>query len=590
MRENLSVSDSLLRLWNHMTPHRRRQFILLLFLVIVASFAEVVSIGSVVPFLGALTNPGKIFSNEMVRPFIIFLGIDSPAEIVILLTTVFCFLALLSGSIRLILLKFSTRLSFATGADLSVSIYEKTLYQPYMVHINRNTSEIINGISTKANAIIYSVILPVLTLVSTSFMLLAIISALIYINPSVCLVASTVFGCIYIVIAKRTKAKKIKNSHVIADKSTKIIKSLQEGLGGIRDVLIDGTQKAYLRDYTSADSALREAQANNQFVGQSPRYIMESLGMILIAVLALYLFNQNEGLSGAIPVLGIIALGAQRLLPVMQQAYNALSSIQGSYRSLHDALELLDQPMPDYASTSEIKLDFNKCIQLNNVDFQYQATLNRVISNLNLSIVKGDRIGIIGSTGSGKSTLIDLLMGLLEPTSGNLIVDEKIVNQQNVRAWQKHIAHVPQTIFLADTSIAENIAFGIDFENIDWDRVRESAEKAQLSDVITSLPQGYDTLVGERGIRLSGGQRQRIGIARALYKDADVIIFDEATSALDNQTEDFVMQAIEGIGQEITVIMIAHRLTTLKKCTKIIELVDGQVANIGTYRDITDHS
>lgn len=574
-----------------MSPHRRHQFILLLVLMIVASFAEVVSIGSVIPFLGALTNPEKIFSNQMMQPLINYLGIDSPSQIVIPLTFVFCFFALLSGVIRLILLKFSNRLSFATGADLSLSIYEKTLYQPYRVHISRNTSEIINGISSKSNAIIYSVILPSLSIISTSIMLVAILSALVYVNPLLCLAASASFGFIYIVIAKQTKNQKIKNSHIIADKSTKIIRSLQEGLGGIRDVLIDGSQKVYLDNYRQADLPLREAQASNQFVGQSPRYVMESLGMVLIASLALYLFNQNEGLSGAIPVLGILALGAQRLLPVMQQAYTAWSSIQGSYCSLQDALDLLDQPMPiDYADSKQSRLEFSDSIVLQQVDFRYASQKRDVLSDVTVSIGKGERVGIVGITGSGKSTLVDILMGLLEPASGVMSIDGKVINNENVRAWQKHIAHVPQSIFLADTTIAQNIALGFEEKDIDWERVRMCAEKAQLKEVISSLPEGYSTVVGERGVRLSGGQRQRIAIARALYKDADVLVFDEATSALDNETENSVMQAIEGLGQELTVIMIAHRLTTLKKCTKIIELAGGKIVNIGSYKDITNQT
>lgn len=591
VQEKISLNNSFFRFWRHLGPHRRHQFILLLVLMIVASFAEVVSIGTVIPFLGALTNPEIIFSNQMMQPFINYLGINTPSQVVVPLTLVFCFFALLSGVIRLILLKFSNHFSFATGADLSLSIYKKTLYQPYKVHISRNTSEIINGISSKSNSIIYNVILPSLTIISSSIMLIAILSALVYVNPLVCLAASASFGFIYIVIAKVTKNQKIKNSHIIADKSSKIIKSLQEGLGGIRDVLIDGCQKVYLDNFRQADLSLRQAQARNQFVAQSPRYLMESLGMVLIAVLAFYLFNQKDGLSGAIPVLGIIALGAQRLLPVMQQAYTAWSSIQGSYRSLEDILDLLDQPMPiHYADAKQSRLKFSNNVALKQVNFRYASQKGDVISDVNISIGKGERVGIIGVTGSGKSTLVDILMGLLEPTSGLMSVDDKVINNENVRAWQKHIAHVPQSIFLADTTIAQNIALGFEEKDIDLERVRMCAEKAQLNEVISNLPEGYGTVVGERGVRLSGGQRQRIAIARAFYKDADVLVFDEATSALDNQTENSVMQAIEGFGREVTVIIIAHRLTTLKKCSKIIELVSGKIVKIGAYKDITNQT
>lgn len=587
MQEKISLSNSLFCLWDHLNPQRKNQFILLLILMIVVSFVEVVTLGSVIPFLGALSNPEKIFSSQIAEPIINYLGIDTPSQIIIPFTLMFCFFSLLSGVIRIFLLVFTTRLSFATGADLSISIYEKTLYQPYKVHISRNTSEIINGISSKSNAIIYNIIYPVLSIISTGIMLIAILSMLIYIDPIICLFSSATFGFIYIFLAKKTKNRKIKNSHIIADQSTKIIRFLQEGLSSIRDVLINNSQMVYLNNYRKADISLRQAQASNQFVGQSPRFILESLGMVLIAILALYLFDQNKGFSDAIPVLGILALGAQRFLPLMQQAYAAWTAIQGSYRSLEDILNLLDQPMPiNYADPNLRKLKFSKSIVLNQINFKYKSNNPDVLSNISFSIDKGEKLGIVGATGSGKSTLIDLLMGLLEPTSGVISIDRKTINSKNVRAWQNHIAHVPQSIFLADTSIANNIALGIEKKDIDWERVRISAEKAQLKEVIRNLPEGYNTVVGERGVRLSGGQRQRIAIARALYKNADVFVFDEATSALDNKTENAVMQAIDELGQEVTVIIIAHRLTTLKKCTKIIELTDGKIISIGSYKDI----
>ena len=587
VKNSPKIIHSLLRLWSHINLRRRKQYILLLLLMIIASFAEVISIGSLIPFLGALANPEKIFSNEFLQPIIIFFDLHSSNEVVILLMFVFCFFAILSGVIRLTLLKFTNSLSFATGADLTANIYERTLYQPYKIHIARNTSEIITGIANKSSAIIFNIILPLLNILSTSIMILAILSTLIYVDPLICFATSFVFGIIYILIAKQTKNKKIENSYIISNKSTKIIKTLQEGLGGIRDVLIDGNQKIYLNSFRDADLKVRAAQASNLFLGLSPRYILESLGMILIALLAFYLFTREGGISSAIPILGILALGAQRLLPVMQQAYTSWSAIQGGYRSLEDVLALLDQPLPsNYKNSNKSRLQFKKDITLDGVYFKYISNAPFAISDINFSIKKGEKIGIIGKTGSGKSTLIDILMGLLEPVSGHISVDGEIISYKNVSAWQKHLAHVPQSIFLADTTIAENIALGLEHDDIDLERIHLCAEKAQLKNVISNLSDGYETIVGERGVRLSGGQQQRIAIARALYKNADVLVFDEATSALDNQTEDSVMQAIEGLGREITVIMIAHRLTTLKKCTKIIKLAEGKVDKIGSYKDI----
>jgi ATP-binding cassette subfamily B protein len=275
------------------------------------------------------------------------------------------------------------------------------------------------------------------------------------------------------------------------------------------------------------------------------------------------------------------------LLPVLQQAYGAWSTIQSSQASLQDTLELLDQPLPAYADQPPAKpMTFKHELSLKQLSFRYSPQSPYVLKNLNLTIAKGSRVGFIGTTGSGKSTLLDIVMGLLQSSQGLLLIDGKPITTSNNRAWQAHIAHVPQAIFLADSSIEENIAFGIPKEQIDHKRVRQAAEQAQIVDIIKTWPKQYQTFVGERGIRLSGGQRQRIGIARALYKQADVIIFDEATSALDNETEQAVMQAIESLSGDLTVLIIAHRLTTLKNCTQIIELGNGDIMRVGNYNDI----
>jgi len=318
---------------------------------------------------------------------------------------------------------------------------------------------------------------------------------------------------------------------------------------------------------------------------------MEALGMLLIAVLAYTLAQHADGIAKAIPVLGALALGAQRLLPVLQQAYAAWSSIQGGRVSLQDTLELLNQELPDYASQSINRLlPFKHKISLNQLSFRYTSETAWVLKNVNLSIPKGSCVGFIGTTGSGKSTLLDIVMGLLRPSEGVFEVDGQAITMENHRAWQMHIAHVPQDIFLADSSIEENIAFGVPKDQIDHERVRSAAFQAQIDSIIDALPKRYQTLVGERGLRLSGGQRQRIGIARALYKEADIIIFDEATSALDTETEKAVMHAIEKLNKNLTILIIAHRITTLKNCTQIVELGDGVVRRTGTYREIVNQS
>lgn len=555
--------------------------------MILTSFAEIISIGAVLPFLGILTEPDRIFEHPATQSFILTLGLTSPDQLLLPLTIIFGLAALMAGVMRVLLLWTSTRLSFATGADLSISIYRRTLYQPYAVHVSRNSSEVINGISGKANGVIYSIIVPVLNIISTSVMLSAILIALLFVDPVISVVAFGGFGMIYIFIIRLTRNRLLIDSQSMARESTQVIKSLQEGLGGIRDVLIDGSQEAYCEIYRNADHPLRRAQGSTVFISQSPRYGMEALGMLLIAALAYALAQQSDGVGKAIPVLGALALGAQRLLPVLQQAYGAWSAIQGGQASLQDTLELLDQSLPNYVDQPAAEpLPFRTLIRLNQISFRYSPPAPLILKKLNLSIAKGSRVGFIGSTGTGKSTLLDIVMGLLQPTQGTLEIDGQPITTGNRRAWQAHIAHVPQAIFLADSTIEENIAFGVPRDQIDHERVRQAASQAQISGIIETWPKQYQTFVGERGIRLSGGQRQRIGIARALYKQADVIIFDEATSALDNETEHYVMQAIEGLNEEITILIIAHRLTTLKNCVLIVELGEGGVKRTGTYQDI----
>jgi len=554
--------------------------------MIAASFSEMISIGAVLPFLAVLTSPESMFNHPLARPFISMLGLSEPRQMLLPLTILFGLAAILSGAMRLMLVWANTRFSFAAGGDLSYNIYRKTLYQSYSLHVSRNSSKVISGITNKTG-IVTGALNNVLTFSSATIILLAILSTLVAVDPLIAFTAFVGFGSIYGAIILFTKNRLENNGRRIASQQTSVIKSLQEGLGGIRDVLIDGSQEIYCDVYRSADISLRRAQSTNIFISMSPRYVLEPLGMILIAVLAYVLTANSEGVARAIPVLGAIALGAQRLLPLLQQAYASWSDTMGGLASLSEALELLDQSLPDYADQpSPEPVPYVKNIELKRLSFRYSDDTPWVLRDVDLAIPRGSRIGFIGTTGSGKSTLLDIVMGLLPPTEGSLQIDGVPIVEENRRAWQAHIAHVPQAIFLSDNSIEENIAFGVPKDKIDRDRVREAARLAQIAKIIESWPKKYKTVVGERGVRLSGGQRQRIGIARALYKQADVIILDEATSALDNETEAAVMQAIENLDRDLTILMIAHRVTTLKDCTSIIELADGDIARTGSYAEM----
>lgn len=578
------------RLWQHIGARRQRQFIALLGLMLLASLSEIVSIGVVLPFLGVLTAPDRVFANPAMQPLRQWVGITTVDQLLLPLTIAFCLAVLLSGAFRLLMMYAANRFAFGTGAELSINVYRRTLFQPYAIHVTRNSGDVINGILVKVNTVIYNVMLPLLALLSSGVMLVVVLMALLYVNPFIAMAAIGGFGLIYLGIIRATRKRLLSDSALIAYESNQVIKSLQEGLGGIRDVLLDGSQDSYCQIYRAADAPLRRAQGRSQFIAQSPRYVMEALGMLLIAVLAYALARQPHGIEMVIPVLGALALGAQRLLPVLQQAYAAWSNIRSSQISLHDTLALLDQPLPEYADKPvSDRITFQRDIALSELAFRYAANEPWVLHNINLTIRRGERVGFIGATGSGKSTLLDVVMGLLEPSYGLLSVDGVAVTEANRRAWQERLAHVPQAIYLADSSIAENIAFGVRKDRIDFARVEKAAIQAQIAQDIESWPEKYDTVVGERGVRLSGGQRQRIGIARALYKEADVIVFDEATSALDGETEMAVMQAIEELSADLTILIIAHRLTTLKKCTRIVEL-SGSIRRIGNYADIVEQS
>ncbi|MDC0224629.1 ABC transporter ATP-binding protein/permease [Deltaproteobacteria bacterium] len=559
--------------------------------MIISSLSEVVSIGAILPFIGILTAPEQIYQHHLIQPIVQYFELTSSSQLMLPLTIAFILSALLAGALRLTLLYATTRLSFAAGADLSINIYRRTLYQDYSVHVLRNSSEVINGIISKTNTVIGGVLNPILILISSLFFLIGIISALIVINILVAITASIGFGVLYWGVIRFTRQQLKDNSKCIADQSTQMIKSLQEGLGGIRDVLIDGSQQFYCDLYRTADFPLRRASGNNVFIAGSPRYAMEAIGMAMIAILAYITTQQESGLVSAIPVLGALALGAQRLLPSLQQAYSAYSTLKGSKSSFEDVLSLLDQPLPIYVNQAlPAPALFKKEIQLNNLNFRYTADITKntpwVLKNINLKLAKGSRIGFMGATGSGKSTLLDIIMGLLPPTSGELTVDGQSITTENRRSWQANIAHVPQNIYLSDSSIEENIAFGIPKERINHEQVEQAAKLAQIADLIEDWQEGYQTFVGERGIRLSGGQRQRLGIARALYKQANILIFDEATSALDNETEQAVMEAIEGLGRELTILIIAHRLTTLKGCDQIVKLDKNNIIHTGSFKEM----
>lgn len=546
---------------------RRFQLVFLILLMVIASLAEVVSLGAVIPFLSVLTQPEVVFTHESAQSFIRYMEYDNSSQLIMPLTVLFIVTASLAGIIRLVLLYLVTRVSFGIGSDLSTESYRKTLFQDYRVHLERNSSEIINVIINQSDIVIKSVITPALILISSLIIMLGITAALFFIDTLITVISFIFFGTIYLIIIKISKNTLRSNSEILAKNSNKMTKLLQEGVGGIRDILLRNSQDFYSEIYKKSDQPFRRAAGNNIFIANSPRPAVEAIGISFIAVLALILVQKS---ATNIAILGALALGCQRLLPVLQQAYSSYSSIMGSKESFRKLMYLLQQ---DYQVSNKIIHDFKfeNDIELKDISFRYNESEPWVLKDLSVKILKGSSVGFIGPTGSGKSTLADIVMGLLQPSQGDILIDGIPLSNENRATWRSYISHVPQSIFLSDATIRENIAF-TEAEEMNESRVKEAASTACIHETILEMSNGYNTQIGERGIKLSGGQRQRLGIARAVYNRSKLLVLDEATNALDKATENSVMKAINKSEGQITKIIIAHRISTLEKCDLILEL------------------
>jgi ATP-binding cassette subfamily B protein len=582
---------NLLELLGHVDLKYRRFGCWVLVLMIFSSLAEFISIGAIFPFLAAAIDPEKIFRDPKFSWIVDFFGCQSASELLGIITVGFCLITLLAGLIRIFLMYFNAKFSFGLGADWSCKMFEKTLQQTYEVHLSRSSSSIISGIIMKTDALIHYGVAPVLIIVSSSLILISILCIFLFLNPLVGSIIIFGFGLIYTLIILISRKKLLSNSRIVAASSVATIKILQESLGGIRDILIDGNQKYFYEQFAMADKALRKGQCSSHVIGTTPRYGVETIGILALVLTAFYFSYEGNEITNMIPLLGVFALGAQKVLPLAQQIFSALSSIKGGSASIREGLDLLNQPSVEYFNVNNLpRLNFEHCITFDNVSFGYQSNTSYVLNGVTLKIPKGAKVGVIGTTGAGKSTLIDVLMGLLKPTVGRLFIDGVALTNANSGMWMAKIAHVPQSIYLSDSTIAENIAFGLPLNDVDINRVKNAAKIAEAEQFIDLMDLGYQTKIGERGVKLSGGQRQRIGLARALYKNADVMVLDEATSALDSVTEAKVMQNLSQMQNELTIIIIAHRLSTLSGCDFIIKINSGSLEKIGTYKEIVEQT
>lgn len=584
--KNPGILKNIIFLWSFVGKRRHWQLLGLFVLMLVSIVSEMVSLGAVVPFLSALTNPQALMKQTWFQPVIHFLDVKSADDLLLSLTVAFVMAAFVAAGLRVLLLRVNTRLSASMTIQLQSELYQRTLYRPYEFHLANNSSKLISLVTEKIGVASGAAILHGLMLVTAMFTSMAIVMTLLLIEPVVALLAFGVLSVGYILAGYLSRKMLKKNSHIVAKNQPLAIKQLQEGVGGIRDVILDHTQDTFLNNYADSVRKVQLASSNNSFISQLPKSVLELIGIVLIAGLAYYLHMQGKV---ALPILGVLALGSQRLLPSLQQIYFSWSTINAAQAAIADVVSYLgaDPIANNDTEKAATSVNFENSIALEHITFRYAGTSVNVLDDVTLMIPKGSRVGFIGSTGSGKSTLLDVVMGLLTPAGCKMFVDGVEIDEHNRQSWQRYIAHVPQSIYLSDSSIQENIAFGKPTERIDLNRVIVAAKQAHLHHFIEKLPDGYETFVGERGVQLSGGQRQRIGIARALYKQSSVIVFDEATSALDDRTEKIVMDAIiNSLGKNLTVLIIAHRLSTLKDCDVVYKLSYGKIKESGSYEQM----
>jgi ABC-type multidrug transport system fused ATPase/permease subunit len=568
-------------LYKYIDENQRSKLKKLLILMVIGSFTEAFSIGALLPFLAVLNSPNEIYKYIDEYEVIKIMPINDGNDLIFITVILFILLTAINGILKIIILRYSTKVSFEIGRKISKDVYSKTIYQEYKKQINTNSSEIIDAITNKTNGLIYNTIIPILNLINATVILIMLIILLMSVEPLITSLIFATIGIIYIIIAKKVKMKLQECGEIIIKESNNKIKNLQEGLSSIRDLIMGGSQEIYIKNYEKIDLRLRKSQADSLFISQSPRIIIEAIGVIIISIIAYIIINQSENKDYIIGILGTIGLGVQRMLPALQNIYSSWASIYGSEKSMVEILKIveLENEIKKRDQINKLgTLGELKTLELKNVYYKYEKI--NILNDVNLKINKGDCIGIVGKTGSGKSTFIDLAMGLINPTEGLITINNITIGNNHLEEWRRKIAHVPQHIYLIDATIKENIAFGSQIDAIDMEQIKRVSDIAQISEEIEQLSDKYETIVGERGVKLSGGQIQRLGIARALYTNKEILILDEATSALDHTTESRVMESIFNSRKEITMLIIAHRISTLNKCNKIIKIENGKLTRI----------
>ncbi len=566
-------------IFSNLSNKRKYHLLAALVIMILSGISEFLTLAAFAPFITSITEPERLLNYAVVQEFLKDSSPLKVEDIAIISIFTFGLLALISGIIRIVNNWVNENLAAAIGTDFSCEAYLKTLCQPYEVHVSRSSSYVVNTITNELDNTV--ILINMIMQLTTSFLvILGLYIALILVNSLIVIAFSLLFIVAYCVIAFFSKRSFNRNSYIVSESRERHLKALREGLGSIRDVLINGTQIFHLNHYKKIDLPMRRAQAQSNILSYSPKLALEAIGIFAISFSSLLIHYQNASFIEFLPMLGTLAIGSQKLLPALQACYNAWGCINSRKISIINILDLLEQPLGSiYDRTKVGNFSIKENIRIENLSFSYASSDKEVLKGIDFEITKGQRVAIIGKNGSGKSTLMDLLMGLLRPSKGKIFINDMDLNHHKnfelLKAWQSSIAHVPQIIYLSDSTIAENIAFGIPKKSIDIDEVIKASKQARIDEFINSLPYGYETIVGEDGARLSGGQRQRLAIARALYKQAQILFLDEVTSALDNQTEASIIKSICELDKNLTVVFITHRKSSMDICDRIIELEDG---------------
>lgn len=588
---------SIKELYSLLNKEQRAKLLVMQLLVVFMSFSELAGVVSVGPFMALVGDMSRLEGDSLWAEIYRASGASSPTDFI------FWF-----GVGVLLLLSITTLISiFATwqlemfghrvGAELSSRLFKHYMYQPWLFHANGSSSQLSKQIAQECQRVTVSVIIPLMNMNAKAVMASLMATALFLYDPLVAIVGLLIFMIAYLLLYRTVRSRLIRNGTTVSETQALRFKLMAEGFGGIKDALLLGRQRVFTERFENVSQRFADAQGTTLAMSQVPRFAMELVAFGAVIFLVLYLLAAHQGNLGTIlPVLSVYALAGFKLLPAFQQIYSSVSRVRGNlaaFESMRDdlhasAVSSVDQELADPEKAG--RWIPRQSIEFRDVHFTYPGKQTSAVAGLSLKITANQVIGLVGASGSGKSTAIDLLLGLIDPVSGQVLIDGEPLTAINKRAWQNSLGLVPQSIFLSDTSIRENIAFGLPPADIDDARVERAANLANLDDLISELPEGLETDVGERGVQLSGGQRQRIGIARALYHDADVLVLDEATSALDGITEQLVMDAIHEFSGTKTIVLIAHRLATVKQCDCIYLMKDGRVIDQGRFEDLVSRN